>query len=202
MRPTRDRGMALGPIRVGYPRCQPRGDTREREGGDAGRPILLPRSSGAGGVCQGVVVTYSEIVDYGNTKVRLHNMLTGKVQPLSPTTPGEVRLYSCGPAVYNYAHVGNLRTCVFSDVLRRTLRIAGLRVRQVIDVTDVGHLQSNADEGEYKMTLATKREARFPWQIARFCKDRFFEDCERLNILRPEIVPIGVEGDKRLNSIG
>ena len=95
-------------------------------------------------------------------KVRLHNTLTGKVQPLSPSTPGEVRLYSCGPTVYTYAHVGNLRTYIFSDVLRRALRSAGFRVRHVMSVTDVGHLQSDADEGEDKMALAANREARSP----------------------------------------
>ena len=121
-------------------------------------------------------------------KVRLHNTLSGKVQPLSPSTPGEVRLYSCGPTVYTYAHVGNLRTYIFSDVLRRALRSAGFRVRHVMSVTDVGHLQSDADEGEDKMALAANREARSPWQIARFYEDRFFEDCDRLHIFRPDVV--------------
>jgi len=121
-------------------------------------------------------------------KVRLHNTLTGKVQSLSPSTPGEVRLYSCGPTVYTYAHVGNLRTYIFSDVLRRALRSAGFRVRHVMSVTDVGHLQSDADEGEHKMVLVANREARSPWQIARFYEDRFFEDCDRLHIFRPDVV--------------
>ena len=116
-------------------------------------------------------------------KVRLHNTLTGKVQPLSPSTPGEVRLYSCGPTVYTYTHVGNLRTYIFSDALRRALRSAGFRVRHVMSVTDVGHLQSDADEGEDKMALAANREARSPWQIARFYEDRFFEDCDRCELL-------------------
>ena len=104
-----------------------------------------------------------ETAGYGNMKIRLHNTLTGKVQPLSPSTPGEVRLYSCGPTVYNYAHVGNLRTYVFSDVLRRTLRSAGFRVRHVMNVTDVGHLQSDADEGEDKMAPPRRRTSSGNW---------------------------------------
>src|SRR5690349_19586719 len=93
----------------------------------------------------------------------LFNTLTRKLEPLEPLTPGEVGVYACGPTVYNYAHIGNLRTYVLEDMICRTLRSSGFRLRHVMNITDVGHLQSDADEGEDKMQAAAAREQRSPW---------------------------------------
>jgi cysteinyl-tRNA synthetase len=97
-------------------------------------------------------------------------------------------MYCCGPTVYDYAHIGNLRTYVWEDLLRRALDQAGYAVRHVMNITDVGHLQSDADTGEDKMLLATRRESRSPWEIARFYEDEFFRHCAMLNIQRPHVV--------------
>ncbi len=118
----------------------------------------------------------------------LFNSLNRSKDPLRSIEPGKVGLYCCGPTVYNYAHIGNLRTYIFEDVLARTLRGAGYRTTHVMNVTDVGHLQSDADDGEDKMVLAAERESRSPWEIARFYEERFFADCAALNIVRPDIV--------------
>jgi len=122
------------------------------------------------------------------TALHLFNSLNRSKEQLRPIVPGTVGLYCCGPTVYNYAHIGNLRTYLFEDVLVRTLREAGYRTTHVMNVTDVGHLQSDADAGEDKMVLAAEREHRSPWEIARFYEDVFFEDCSALNIVRPDIV--------------
>ena len=121
------------------------------------------------------------LLNFYNTRVR------GK-EPLTPIEPGRIGIYCCGPTVYNFAHIGNLRTYVFEDVLVRTLRAAGYRTTHVMNVTDVGHLQSDADEGEDKMALAAEREQRSPWEIARFYEERFFADCAALNVARPDVV--------------
>ena len=90
--------------------------------------------------------------------LRLHNTLTGKPEAFKPIKSGEAKLYHCGPTVYNFAHIGNLRSYVFADVLRRTLEYSGLKVSQVINITDIGHLSSDADEGDDKMVKGLKRE--------------------------------------------
>jgi cysteinyl-tRNA synthetase len=105
-----------------------------------------------------------------------------------PIDPGRVRLCCCGPTVYNTAHIGNLRTYVFEDLLVRMLREAGYKVIHVMNITDVGHLQSDRDEGEDKMILASEREHRSPWDIARSYEGKFFADCAALNVRRPDIV--------------
>ena len=120
--------------------------------------------------------------------IRLHNTATGKLEELRPIEPGVVRFYTCGPTVYNYAHLGNLRTYVSEDIIRRTLEASGYRVRHVMNVTDVGHLESDADQGDDKMAIAAKREQRSPWDIARSYEDVFFADCAKLGMLRPEVV--------------
>ncbi|HWO22458.1 MAG TPA: class I tRNA ligase family protein [Kofleriaceae bacterium] len=120
--------------------------------------------------------------------IRLHNTATGELEELRPIEPGVVRFYTCGPTVYNYAHLGNLRTYVSEDIIRRTLEASGYRVRHVMNVTDVGHLESDADQGDDKMAIAAKREQRSPWDIARFYEDVFFADCAKLGMLRPEVV--------------
>lgn len=128
----------------------------------------------------------------GRTKelvpVRLYNTLSRSVEELRPLEPGKVRLYCCGPTVYNYQHIGNLRTYIFEDVLARMLRFAGYEVTHVMNVTDVGHLVSDADEGEDKMAVASRREQKSSHEIADFYTKIFFDHCAWLNIRRPDVV--------------
>jgi len=120
--------------------------------------------------------------------LKLYNTATRSVDPFDGTTvePGKVRLYTCGPTVYNYAHIGNLRTYVFEDVLKRVLRLSGYAVNHVMNVTDVGHLVSDADEGEDKMEKGAAREGKSVWDIAQFYWDAFRRDIARLNIIEPD----------------
>lgn len=120
--------------------------------------------------------------------IKLYNTLTRQKEDFTPIIPGKVGMYACGPTVYARAHIGNLRTYVFEDVLRRTLKHAGFQLKHVMNITDVGHLQSDADEGDDKMSVAAKREAKSPWDIAREYEDVFFADTQKLNIERPEVV--------------
>ena len=122
------------------------------------------------------------------SEIRLFNTQRRTVEPFKPIKDGEVGLYTCGPTVYHYAHIGNLRTYVFEDVLRRLFEASGYKVNHVMNITDVGHLESDADEGEDKMMLAAQREKKSPWEIARFFEDAFFEDCQALNLERPQTV--------------
>ena len=122
------------------------------------------------------------------SEIHLFNTQTRTVEPFKPIKDGEVGLYTCGPTVYHYAHIGNLRTYVFEDVLRRLLEASGYKVNHVMNITDVGHLESDADEGEDKIMLAAQREKKSPWEIARFFEDAFFEDCQALNLERPQTV--------------
>jgi cysteinyl-tRNA synthetase len=126
-------------------------------------------------------------------RVRLYDTLSRGIRDFEPIEPGKVRLYTCGPTVYGYAHIGNLRTYVFEDVLRRTLESSGYDVTHVMNVTDVGHLESDADEGEDKMVIASRRERRSPWEIARYYETAFFEDCAALAIRPPHIVARATE---------
>ena len=100
--------------------------------------------------------------------LRLYNTMGRRVEPFVPLNAGDVGMYCCGPTVYNHAHVGNLRTYVFEDVLRRVLTLSGIEVRHVMNVTDVGHLTSDADVGEDKMEKGAAREGRSAWEIAEF----------------------------------
>lgn len=118
----------------------------------------------------------------------LYNTLGGKKQEFIPHEEGKVRMYTCGPTVYHYAHIGNLRTYIMEDVLDKYLRFAGYDVLRVMNVTDVGHLTSDADTGEDKMLKGAKREHKTVMEIAKFYTDAFFSDCVKLNIKRPEIV--------------
>ncbi len=119
----------------------------------------------------------------------IYNTMTRRKEEFVPLSPPLATLYCCGPTVYNYAHIGNLRTYVFEDVLRRTLRFSGYEVRHVMNITDVGHMTSDADDGDDKMQTAAARENKTPWEIALFYEAAFFKDTDRLNIERPEVTP-------------
>ena len=118
----------------------------------------------------------------------LYNSLTKTKDEFVPHEPGKVSMYTCGPTVYHFAHIGNLRTYIMEDVLDRYLRYSGYDVTRVMNITDVGHLTSDADTGEDKMLKGAKREKKTVMEIAQFYTDKFFEDCQALNIRRPEIV--------------
>jgi cysteinyl-tRNA synthetase len=118
----------------------------------------------------------------------LFNTLSRQIELFKPIEPGQVSLYTCGPTVYNYAHIGNLRTYIFEDILRRALEKFGYQVNHVMNITDVGHLESDADAGDDKMALASKREQKSPWDIARYYEEAFFKDCAALNLKRPTLV--------------
>ena len=121
--------------------------------------------------------------------MRLYNTLTRSVEPFAPAHPdGVARFYTCGLTVYHEAHLGNLRTFISTDALRRALEVLGNPVRFVMNGTDVGHMTTDADEGEDKMALAAKREHRDPWQIATHYTELFLQDLDRLNIRRPDIL--------------
>jgi len=117
--------------------------------------------------------------------LRLFNSLTREVEPFVPIEPGRARVYSCGPTVYNYAHLGNLRAYVFTDTLRRTLAWAGLEVTHIINITDVGHLTSDADAGDDKMEAAARAQAKSIWDIAAHYTDAFKANITALNIIPP-----------------
>ena len=125
--------------------------------------------------------------------LRIFNTLGRQVQEFVPRTEGAVRLYSCGPTVYDYATIGNFRTFIFVDVLRRTLSALGYEVRHMMNITDVGHLASDADEGEDKMVAGARREGTTVWEIAAFYTERFFADAAALNLLRPHVVAKATE---------
>jgi cysteinyl-tRNA synthetase len=120
--------------------------------------------------------------------INLYNTLTRTVETFKPLEPGKVKIYCCGPTVYNYQHIGNLKTYIFEDILVRTLRYFGYEVKHVMNITDVGHLVSDADEGEDKMLVAMKREKKKSYEIAEYYTEAFFKDCQALNIKRPDIV--------------
>ena len=119
--------------------------------------------------------------------ITLYNTMTRSKDPLQPLEAPKVSLYTCGPTVYNYAHIGNLRTYVFEDVLKRALTYCGYQVDHVMNVTDVGHLVSDADDGEDKMALGAEREGKTVWEIAQYYWDAFRKDIERLNIIDPNV---------------
>ena len=118
----------------------------------------------------------------------LYNSATHKKEEFKTYTPGHVEMYTCGPTVYHFAHIGNLRSYIMEDVLEKYLRYAGYDVNRVMNITDVGHLTSDADEGEDKMVKGAKREHKTVMEIAQFYTDAFFEDCRKLNIKRPDVV--------------
>lgn len=118
----------------------------------------------------------------------LYNTMTRNKEEFIPANKNKVGMYTCGPTVYNYAHIGNLRTYIFEDALKKSLEYVGYKVKHVMNVTDVGHLQSDGDEGEDKMALGASREHKTVWEIAKFYEDAFFEDCKKLNVKKPTVV--------------
>ena len=118
----------------------------------------------------------------------LYNSATHKKETFTTHTPGHVEMYTCGPTVYHYAHIGNLRSYIMEDVLEKFLRYEGWDVHRVMNITDVGHLASDADTGEDKMLKGAKREHKSVMEIAKFYTDAFFADCEKLNIKTPDVV--------------
>ena len=120
--------------------------------------------------------------------MKLYNTLTKTVEDFIPHEEGKVKMYTCGPTVYHFAHIGNLRTYIMEDTLEKFLRFSGYDVTRVMNVTDVGHLTSDGDTGEDKMLKGAKREKKTVLEIAEFYKDAFFADCKKLNIKTPDIV--------------
>ena len=118
--------------------------------------------------------------------IELYNTLTRKKEQFIPEFDNTVRMYSCGPTVYSYAHIGNFRAYVFMDTLRRVLKYNGYNINGVMNITDVGHLTSDADTGEDKMERASKRENKTPYEIAQFYTECFLKDAKKLNIELPE----------------
>lgn len=125
--------------------------------------------------------------------MKLYNTLTRQKEDFTPLEDNTARIYTCGPTVYNYAHIGNLRTYIFMDMLRRALSVNGYKLYHVMNITDVGHLVSDADEGEDKMVKASREQQKSPWEIAEFYTNAFMRDIERLNIGKPEVIARATE---------
>ena len=120
--------------------------------------------------------------------MRLYNTLSKKIEEFIPYNKDEVTMYTCGPTVYHYAHIGNLRTYIAEDVLEKALNYVGYNVKRCMNITDVGHMVGDGDSGEDKMIVAAKREHKSSWDIAKFYTECFQKDCEKLNIKWPDIV--------------
>lgn len=120
--------------------------------------------------------------------MKLYNTLTREKEEFTPIAGNKATMYSCGPTVYNYAHIGNLRTYIFMDLVRRALKLNGFKIKGVMNITDVGHLLSDGDEGEDKMALAAAEQKKTPYEIAEYYTGVFMTDIAKLNIGRPEIV--------------
>ena len=121
-------------------------------------------------------------------RLNIYNTLTKKVEQFVPNVDGKVAMYTCGPTVYHFAHIGNLRSYICEDVLEKTLRYIGYDVKRVMNITDVGHLSGDTDSGEDKMLAGAKREQKTVMEIAKFYTDAFFSDCAKLNIKTPDVV--------------
>ena len=120
--------------------------------------------------------------------MKLYNTLTKKVEKFIPNEEGKVKMYTCGPTVYHFAHIGNLRTYISEDVLEKGLKFIGYDVERVMNITDVGHNVGDGDSGEDKMSVAARREKKSSFEIAKYYTDCFFEDCCKLNIRKPDVV--------------
>ena len=131
-------------------------------------------------------------------QIKLYNTLTHKKEDFIPIQKEEIKIYSCGPTVYDYAHIGNFRTYIFMDNLRRMLKYNGYELNHVMNITDVGHLTSDADTGEDKMEKAAKREGKDPYEIAKFYTKAFMEDLDALNIDKPKVITKATDNIKEM----
>ena len=120
--------------------------------------------------------------------MKLYNTLNKQVEKFIPNEEGKVKMYTCGPTVYHYAHIGNLRTYIFEDILEKGLKFIGYDVMRAMNITDVGHLTSDGDTGEDKMAKGAKREGKTVYEIADFYTNAFFKDMESLNLKKPDVV--------------
>src|SRR5581483_8881814 len=118
--------------------------------------------------------------------MKFYDSLKRQITDFTPLKPPQVKLYTCGPTVYDYAHIGNLRTFVFYDTLKRALTAASYKVNHVMNITDVGHLTSDADEGEDKLEKGAKKQGKSVWDIANFYIDAFKRNSDQLNLLQPQ----------------
>lgn len=141
--------------------------------------------------------------------LRLYNSLTRAKEPFAPAAPPAVALYTCGPTVYNYQHVGNYRTYIFEDLLVRTLKLLGFAPKRVMNITDVGHLTSQGDDGEDKMEVGAAREGKSAWDVAKFYTDAFLSDVGELGLLPADVlcratdhIPEQIELVRRLEAKG
>lgn len=117
--------------------------------------------------------------------MKLYNTMSRKLEEFTPQNPNEVKLYTCGPTVYSFAHIGNLTSYIYWDLLVRTLQANGWKVKRVMNLTDVGHLVSDADDGEDKMEKGARREGLSVWDIAKKYSDAFLKDFRALNLVEP-----------------
>ena len=151
-------------------------------------PLVQEQATGATGATEAMQTTPAAPgTGPGGELLRLYNTLSRKVGVFEPLRPGQAGLYSCGVTVYHYAHLGNLRTYLFVDLLRRVLEAEGYAVRHVENITDVGHLTSDADEGEDKMERGARLQGKSAWEIAAYYTEAFQEDLRRLQILEPTV---------------
>src|SRR3989344_2588798 len=126
---------------------------------------------------------------YNISMLKLFNTLTREIEEFKPIEDKKAGVYTCGPTVYDYAHIGNLRAYIFADILKRALLADGFHVKHIMNITDVGHLTGNMDMGEDKMQKASLREKKSAWDIASFYTDAFLHDMQALNILTPDKLP-------------
>ena len=120
--------------------------------------------------------------------VRLYNTMSREIEDFIPVEPGKVKIYACGPTVYDYTHIGHIRKFVFDDVLVRLLRYLAYEVTHVMNITDVGHLTSDADTGEDKLQKKASKEGKTAWEIAKFYENYFFKTMEAVLVKRPDAV--------------
>ena len=144
---------------------------------------LLPKT--IPGKNKKIFTDITDLIDKNNLKFCIYNTKNRKVEEIIPVSPGKIGMYACGPTVYKYAHIGNLRTYISEDILRRALEIYGYKVKHIVNITDVGHLVSDGDDGEDKMEKSAKELNMNAWEIAKFYFDAFKKDMEYLNIIDP-----------------
>ncbi len=139
------------------------------------------------------MINFAQILTRKNTKLFLFNTMSQKKEEFIPLEDNKARMYCCGLTVYNYAHIGNLRKYIFDDILRRTLSFFGYNVTHQMNVTDIGHLESDADEGEDKLEKEARKKGEDVLSLARFYEKAFFDDLQKLNILMPHVISRATE---------